>query len=404
MVWPKDLARLIYIVTGDLYRGTSILHRVVISQLLLAIAAIQLLRPTAPDPLLLVVLRILEVGLVVSCIFPVTAQLRHRSGSNRMVDFLLYKGPFLADSLTELALTILLFRSGDVSAAENFLVGSTYAKPLAMGALFLILHSICPRNSTNHAGNMNWKSNVRTLLFVGMVVVGSVSWIGGEFALNIKPFLLINSTDRNTSISKGVFLFFSLHVVLTYYFMRGYNPVFETTTIRVDGRTPRQQDYCKATDISNTSNINNINTDNENDNCEDNNEWVILLASLVILRALAAHSLCRLLNHLHALPGISPKDIRMTNFVLFPLLVVVIDHSANAGLVASGDLNGAWTNLIQSTLSTYFFLRPLAALAGHKIVSSGGLLGFGSFLMAIAAWLSIPGIPRRFQAYKEHLV
>jgi Ca2+/H+ antiporter len=372
----------IFTVGENLYKGTSTFHRVLISQVLLAIAAIQILRPSEPDPLLSVILDTLKVGLAADCIFAVTVQLRCRSGSNRFIDFLLYKCPFVVGSFTELAFAVLLFRSGEALVAEQFLVGSIYAKLMAMGGLCLITHGLFWLQPTSSVWKLDRETTIQLLTLTGTLVLASALWIGSKFAPpQTKSCILINSTDERSWITMCVPLYLIVHVALTYgHLMRGQNPI--STTVAIDGDVGVSK--LKRSGIA-----------------PDNTEWVVLFAALVVLRAVAAALLFRLLEHLHTLTAIPPTNTTVVNFVFFPLVVLVIDHSVNAGLAVSGDLNSAWENLVQSTLSTYFFLRPLAALAGQKVDPAGGSVGFGFCLMAIAACLSIPNIPSKFQSTRK---
>lgn len=173
LCWLRELGTSTLTVLEDIYQETSLFHRVLISQLIVVVVAIELLRPNRADPLLSAVLEMIKIGLVADRISAVTLQLRRLFGSSRVLDFLLNKVPLVAGSSTELVLAILIFRNEKLSTAESFLIGSAYAKTLAMGALCLVLHGLCPGLPRVNTWTADWPIVLRLLGSSGVLVFAS---------------------------------------------------------------------------------------------------------------------------------------------------------------------------------------------------------------------------------------
>lgn len=124
--------------------------------------------------------------------------------------------------------------------------------------------------------------------------------------------------------------------------------------------------------------------------------WMMLLIFLVGLRAVAVVLVRDLSKHLHD-EGFTPTtNATLINRILLPLLVAALDQSTNIALVFAERIGESWTNIIQSTLTTYFFTRPLAALAGHNMDPTRGRLPFGLCLLVMSIWLSLSAVPRTY--------
>lgn len=130
-------------------------------------------------------------------------------------------------------------------------------------------------------------------------------------------------------------------------------------------------------------------------------ETTILIFMLFALRIVAVHLLQHLSTHLHAL-AMPALDDTAIYFVVLSLAVVLMDQSANIGLASDGDLDGPWMNVLQSVLSTYFFLRPLTALGGYNVDPSGGRAGLGGTLLLSAVWLQVPGVSSKLREVVGH--
>ena len=120
-------------------------------------------------------------------------------------------------------------------------------------------------------------------------------------------------------------------------------------------------------------------------------EAVVLITILVALRVVVVDLLQRLSARLHVL-AVHALDDTAIYFVILSLAVILIDQSANIGLALDGELEESWTNVFQSLLTTYFFLRPLAALGGYSVDPAGGRAGLGGALLLSALWLQMPGV------------
>jgi hypothetical protein len=121
----------------DICQDTSAFHRILLSQLLVVTAAVELLRPDQTDHVLSVLLGVVKLALIVDCISIVTHHLIQLSVSNKVLDFVLYRTPLVTGPLSELALAMLMLKDGATSTAKNFLIGCVYVKPLLAGALCL---------------------------------------------------------------------------------------------------------------------------------------------------------------------------------------------------------------------------------------------------------------------------
>ncbi|KAK7177963.1 hypothetical protein PSPO01_15985, partial [Paraphaeosphaeria sporulosa] len=125
-----------------------------------------------------------------------------------------------------------------------------------------------------------------------------------------------------------------------------------------------------------------------------------LLICLGTLKAGAVLLVGGLLDQAHALAlhseasNILLADGAFIDFTVLPLATAALDHLTDLKIAHEGDNISSWANLIQSTLQTYFFVRPLAALAGHDIDPKDGRVGIGLCFLAIASWLSLPVVPR----------
>jgi Ca2+/H+ antiporter len=117
-------------------------HRVVISQLLVIIIAVELLRPDRLDLWLSVLLGLVKIGLVADCTSIVALRMRQISDSSGTIGLTPYKVPLVTAPFMELALVMLMLRQDHPSTANRFLVGSIYAKPMVIGALCLLLDGI----------------------------------------------------------------------------------------------------------------------------------------------------------------------------------------------------------------------------------------------------------------------
>ncbi|KAF9728524.1 hypothetical protein PMIN01_13352 [Paraphaeosphaeria minitans] len=238
-------------------------------------------------------------------------------------------------------------------------VGNVYAKALAMGASCLILHGLRARIP---GIDMQAESPI----------VPWVLGVSGVLVLASAPHI----DSDNQWFSQGVPLFLVLHAGFSYYFGTWRAARHKR---RVEGGRVSMQ---KSNSIAATR------------------EWVALLICLGTLKAGAVLFVGGLLDQAHALAlhseasNILLADGAFIDFTVLPLATAALDHLTDLKIAHKGDNISSWANLIQSTLQTYFFVRPLAALAGHDIDPKDGRVGIGLCFLAIASWLSLPVVPR----------
>ncbi|KAF9730134.1 hypothetical protein PMIN01_12067 [Paraphaeosphaeria minitans] len=353
------LGRSVWSALDAMCQDISPFHRVLISQLLMLLVAVELLRSGRADPLLSFVLGLMKIGLVADCISILTLRMRRLSGSSGVLAFLLRNVPIVTGPSAELALAIHVLRRNKPSTANSFLIGSVYAKPLAMGASCLILQGLHARIP---GIDMPPESPI-------------VPWL-----LGVSGVLILASAPHIDSdkqwISQGVPLFLVLHAGFSYYFGTWGAARHKR---RVEGGRVSVQKY---------------------NSIAAPREWVALLICLGTLKAGAVLLVGGLLDQAHALVLHSEPSIpfladgTFVDFTVLPLATAALDHLTDLRIAYEGDDSSSWANLIQSTLQTYFFVRPLAALAGHDIDPRDGRVSIGLCFMAIASWLWLPVVPR----------
>lgn len=164
-------------VLNDLYDAATTFHRVLILELLSIVAVIRFMSLREPDPLLGLILEMIKIGLVGGCIYAVTAQLRRRCKTNMLLRRLLCKATFVFGSSTEMALTLMLLRQGNVLGAERVLVGSVYAKILVIGTTCLIPRRHVSAQAASGARATDFSDIVRLLIVGGLLVLSSAPHI-----------------------------------------------------------------------------------------------------------------------------------------------------------------------------------------------------------------------------------
>ncbi|KAF9730291.1 hypothetical protein PMIN01_12224 [Paraphaeosphaeria minitans] len=330
-------------------------HRVLISQLPMVLVAVELLRSGRTDPLLSLVLGLINIGLVADCNSILTLRMRRLSGSSGVLASLLRNVPIVTGPSAELALAIRVLRDNRPSSSDRFLVGSVYAKALAMGASCLILQGLRGRSPRV---DMPAESSI-------------VPWL-----LGVSGVLVLASAPHIESKYRGVPLFLVLHAGFSYYF----------GTWRAARRKRSVEGGRVLVHKSNS--------------IAATREWVALLICLGTLKAGAVLLVGGLLDHAQAF-ALHPEasntllaDAALIDFTVLPLATAALDHLADLKMAHEGDNVSSWANLIQSTLQTYYFVRPLAALAGHDVDPKDVRMCIGLCFMAIASGLSLPVVPR----------
>jgi hypothetical protein len=144
-----------------------------------AVVAIDVFRLDHNDLTISIISDLLKIVLVADGIKVLTEQLRCRSGSDSILDFLLEKGPLMIGSSSELAVTTLLLKRGETASTETFLIGSTYAKLLVMGASSLVIQCISSGRYLATSRYDEFPSSIWLLAMSGAVVVAPTSGING---------------------------------------------------------------------------------------------------------------------------------------------------------------------------------------------------------------------------------
>lgn len=115
---------------------------------------------------------------------------------------------------------------------------------------------------------------------------------------------------------------------------------------------------------------------------------------LVVLRTTAIALGYQLLEHLRDLADTSLTHETFVHMVYLPLITIAVDQSTNIWLAVEEEVE-PWTNVIQTTMFTYFFVRPLAALVRSGIDPAGGHKTLAFCLIVAAACSSIPRVPSK---------
>ncbi|PSN59166.1 hypothetical protein BS50DRAFT_641202 [Corynespora cassiicola Philippines] len=335
----------------------SLLHRVVFWRLSLVTAVTWFMLPGPPDPLLAAVLELIKIGLVVDRIVAMAARLRRSHLPGAAAGRLLDSIPLGTVLSTELAVATSALRSEDAPMAQRFLTGSVYAKTLAVGGLCLVLHGLRPerRRAVVDVCDDGWATVVRLLGAGGALVLASAPRIESE----------------SRWVARGAPLFLVVNIGLAYYHYhrRGEG-------IGPGASAARQPPERK-----------------ESDDMEPGVEWIVALVVLVALKAAAVWLVYGLWERLRGSSPSSTPANRFVDAVVLPLVSGLVDHSTDMGIALDGHLASAWTNVAQSALGTYFFVKPLAALAGHDIDLSGGRVSLGACLVATCMWLRASHMP-----------
>lgn len=380
--WPcgilgviKELGTIVWSVWQDIFGDISPFRRVLFTQMLVIIVSIELLRPDRTDLRLSILLGLVKIGLVADCTSIVILRIRRLSNSNRTLALLLHKAPFVTAPFMELAVVIITIKRDSPSSANRYLIGSIYAKALIIGAMSFVLHGLRPGLSGAGMRVVDSPTVFQLVRLSAVLFLAAVPRIRSMFQVPREMAMLTIATGDGQWISYGALVFPILHIGIGYYFGTWRDAAQERTA---KGNR------------------------NGNDNNLDAREWIVLLICVGALKAGAVLLVRGLQEDAHAL-ALVPGSIGdpmvngvLIDFFVIPLAVTAVDHLADIKTAHAGDIVWSWTNLIQSALQTYFFVRPLAALAGHDIDPNDGRVGMGICFSAIATWVSLPGVPSRF--------
>ncbi|KAI0573475.1 hypothetical protein Alg130_10079 [Pyrenophora tritici-repentis] len=353
----------------DMLQDMSVLHRILFSYLLFLTTAAELLRPDRTDTYLSVSLGLVKFALVVDCILVVTRHLTRLSASNRMLAIVVYQMPFVTGPLSEFELARLMLTDNATSAANTFLVGCVYVKPLVAGALCLALYGL----HTGWSGTQPQATDlpIASLIFLQSGVLMMVSVYG----LGLESLKMPTAAAGDSQwLFRGVPFLLLLSVVFTCYFWYWHAEKYHATV-------------------------------SKKDKAYKDSEWVVLLVSLVVLKVGAARLVYSVLDHIQAVAWTADKDIirevssTVIHFAILPLAATAVDHIADISAAYRGDIDWPWASLCQSTLQTLFSIRPLFTLVGHDLDPQSGRIGIALCFLGIALWLSLSALSREFSLH-----
>ncbi|KAL5370808.1 hypothetical protein DPSP01_014659 [Paraphaeosphaeria sporulosa] len=296
---------------------------------------------------------VVKIGLLADFDSLITINLRQQTGSNRLLASLMDRIPVVTSLFAELALAAPVPGHSKPSISQMYLVGTIYAKLLAIGAVCL------PHRGEPHGMNENGPAESR--MKCGFLVIGSA------FVLAWTPRLESDSWW----ISHGVPLFFVLHFGFSYYFGIW--------------RAEKQHPVDKRS------------TNSKTNRAYESGAWAILTLILGCLKVEVVRIAHRLQHYARMIDSLPESDGTVVSLIVVPLAVAVANHSSDIRSTYRRHDSSSWLNLIQSAMQTYFFVRPLAIFAGHEIDPAGARVGIGFCFLAVALWLSLPGVPDRIK-------
>jgi hypothetical protein len=314
-------------------------------------------------------LGVVKLAVVVDCILVVTHHLTRLSASNRMLAIVVYQMPFVTGPLSEFELTRLMLTDNATSAANTFLVGCVYVKPLVAGALCLALYGL-------HTGGPGMQRRATDLFDVSKVFLRSVPLtVLSAYGLGLESLPMPTAAAGDSPwLCRGVPVLLFLSIGFTCYFWYWHADKYRTITSKK------------------------YNTSNDS-------EWVVLLVCLVALKVGAARLVHSVWNQMQAVAWTAGQDGTweasgaVVQFAVLPFAATAVDHLADISAAYRGDIDWPWASLCQSTLQTVFFIRPLFTLVGHNLDPRSGCIGIALCFLGIALWLSLPGLSRRFSLH-----
>ncbi|EOA85881.1 uncharacterized protein SETTUDRAFT_28838 [Exserohilum turcica Et28A] len=344
----------------DMLEEISTVHRILLCYSVAISVAIEWLRLNHEDTLLSIFVEMVQFAVVVDCILIITYHLMHLSASNRMLATVVYQTPLVTGPLAEFELTRLMLMENATTAANIFLVGCMYAKPLVAGALCLVLHNL-------YIGGPGMQPHANILTNVSKVFLRSAA-LAALFTYGVGleslPILTAAAGD-SLWLSRGVPILLLLSISLACYFWYWYAE--------------------KYRDIASKSY-----------NSRRDPEWIVLLVCLVALKLAAANLVHSVWKQIRGVALTMDEDIAwessdaVVQFAILPLATAAVDHLADISAAYRGDIYWSWISICQSTLQTFFLIRPLFVLVGHDLDPRSGRIGIAMCFLGIALWLSLP--------------
>lgn len=343
----------------------STVHRIIFCYLVVVSMAVEFLRLDYADTLLSILLGVVRLALVVDCILIISQHLMRMSASHRTLAIFVSQMPFITGPLAEFELTRLLLTDDAATMANTFLIGCVYAKPLAAGALCFALYNL-------HSGGPGMYSYTNILMDVSKVFLRSGALMMlFTHGVKLESLRILKAAAGDSPwLSRGVPILLLLSVGFTCYFWYWNAEKYRDTVSKRYGT-------------------------------HDDVEWLVLLVCLVALKLVAAHLVYSVCKNMRGAPWTVDQDNAgeaRSSFALFavlPLVVTAVDHLADVSIAYRGDMYWPWVSLCQSTLQTFFFIRPLFMLVGHDLDPQSGRIGIALCFLGTALWLSLPAHSRK---------
>lgn len=343
----------------EMFCEMSTVHFVLLCHMVVFTVVMECQQLDRTDARLCIFLRVVELAVAVDCILIVTHHLTRLSESNQIPTMVVYQMPIVIGPLSEFELTRLMLKDNTTAAANNFLVGCVYVKPLVAGALCFTLNALHGGGPETQLQAMISSDVPNFYLWIWL----SLALYAYRLGLQARP-MLATVAGNSLWLARGVPVLLVLSICFTCYFWR-----------RHAGR-PRA---------------------NASDECDasHHSEWAMLLAGLVLLRLLAVHLVHSVWKQMQSATWTVEKDGTWTSigtvieFVLLPLAVSAVDHLAYITTTYQKDMEWAWASLFQSTMQTLLLMRPLFTLMGHDLDPRSGCVSIGLCFFGIALWLSL---------------
>ncbi|OWY49392.1 hypothetical protein AALT_g11060 [Alternaria alternata] len=350
---------LVRAVTGMLC-DLSTIHLILLGHSVVLTMVVQWLRPDRTDTLLSISLGVVELAVVVDCILIVTHHLTLLSESSRTPAMVVYQMPFIIGPLSEFELARLMLEDHATAAANTFLVGCVYVKPLVAGALCLGLHGLYTGGPETQllAADSSDVPNFFLWIWLSLMLYA--------YQLGFQSRSVLTAVAGNSLwLSRGVPVLLVLSVCLTCYLWSRHAGRF------------RAEASSDEHDVSHQA------------------EWAMLLVGLVLLKLAAVHLVHSVWKHMQSATTAAYQDDagngsgKVIEFAVLPLAVSAVDHLAYISVTYRMGMEWVWANLFQSTTQTLFLIRPLFALLGHDLDPRSGCFSMGLCFFGIALWLSL---------------
>lgn len=334
-------------------------HLILLGHSVVLTVVVQCLRLDRTDTLLSVSLGVVELAVVVDCIFIVTHHLTRLSESNQIPAMVVYQMPFIIGPLSEFEFARLMLEDHATAAANTFLVGCVYVKPLVAGALCLGLHGLYTGGPEMQLRAVHSSDVPNFFLWIWLSLMLYAYRLGFQ-----SRSMLAAVAGNSLWLSRGVPVLLVLSICLTCYLW-----------LRHAGRSRAEP--------------------SDEHDASRRGEWAMLLVGLALLKLAAVHLVHSVWKQVQSPTWAVYQDSTgngsgtVVEFAVLPLAVSAVDHLAYISATYRMDMEWVWASLFQSTTQTLFLIRPLFALLGHDLDPRSGCISMGLCFFGIALWLSL---------------